>query len=120
MSVQASQKKTWWFLESRNGPTNESATTELAAMCGATDDKVHRGRKDVNGKPHKVVEVTHAFIADMERNIPNFHFKFRVFVQKEGTDAMKEWTFGNKSNLQRTAKIKRTKTQIAGLKKRKS
>lgn len=109
---------TRWFLEPRDAGTNENAMADLARLCNATEDMMHYGKLDNEGKPHDVVEVDHAFVAKMERSTRSFHFNFRVFTQKEGAQTMEEWKFGNKSKLRRTKAFKEMEAKVAELRRR--
>jgi hypothetical protein len=103
------KKVTTWYIEPMNASTNETAMANLAEYCDATPDKIHKNKKDVQGKPHDVIEVDHRFIATMERDTAKFSHYFRVFTQKEGEAAMKLWIFGEQKKLHRTKEVKRIK-----------
>jgi len=109
------RKVTRWFVEPLDATTNENATRYLAELCNATDDKIYRGKMDNNGKKHDVIEVEYSFITLMKRSILNFHYRFRVFNQKEGERAMRLWIFDNQSDLSRTKKVRRVKKNIKKL-----
>ncbi|MFZ2303499.1 MAG: hypothetical protein WAV98_01755 [Minisyncoccia bacterium] len=110
---------TRWYVEPRNADTNENAMVDLMRSSGATEDKLHYGKKDNQGKPHDVVEVDHPFVVKMERNVRKFNQLFRVYTQTEGESRMNLWRFGGQGKLSRTKEVKRMKKEIAKLPKSK-
>ena len=110
-------RTTRWYVEPRDADTNESAMADLMLSSGATEDKLHYGKKDNQGKPHDVVEVGHPFVAKMERNAVKFNQLYRVFKQTEGESRMNLWRFGGQSKLSRTKEIKRVKKEHSKLSK---
>lgn len=68
----ARERTTTWFVEPKDGKTNESAMMDLVHSCGATDDKIYRDKLDNEGKPHDVVEVPYSFVTRMECNAAKF------------------------------------------------
>lgn len=112
------ERKTRWFLEPKGGDTNESAMEDLAKVCGATDDQIHRSKLDGQDRPHDVVEVPHAFITRMWRSKRKFNFSFAVFYQKEGETRMHLWRFSPQDKVRRTRAVKdmeqKIRTRIQG------
>lgn len=106
------ERVTRWFVEPRNADTNENAMMDLVRSCNASEDKLHYGKRDNQGKPHDVVEVDHLFVAKMERNTVKFNQLFRVFKQTDGERAMNLWHFGGQGKLSRTKEVKRIKKEI--------
>lgn len=106
---------TRWYVEPRNADTNENAMMDLVRSCNATEDKLHYGKKDNQGKPHDVVEVDHTFVAKMERNAKKFNQLFSVYTQTEGERVMRLWRFGMQGKLSRTKEVKRIKKELAEL-----
>ncbi len=111
---------TTWFVEPKDAKTNENAMMDLAQTCGATDDKIYRGKLDNEGVPHDVVEVPRPFIVRMECNAAKFEHKFRIFTHVEGESAMRVWPFGNHKNLARTSEVRRSERELNELIKRRS
>lgn len=90
---------------------------DLAALCGATDDMIYRGKKDQEGEEHDVVEVNRPFVTRMECNATKFEHSFRVYTQAGGA-AMRLWPFGNQRKLIRTAEVRRSEQELNELIKR--
>lgn len=110
------ERLTRWFLEPRDAHTNETAVMDLVNGCGATEDRIHYGKKDNKGVAHNVVEVNHMFISRIEKNAEKFKLLFRVFTQAEGENFMKLWPFGCQKKLCQTAEVKRLKQKLATIK----
>ncbi|OHA81939.1 MAG: hypothetical protein A2675_02105 [Candidatus Yonathbacteria bacterium RIFCSPHIGHO2_01_FULL_51_10] len=113
-----SERKTRWFLESRDAATNKNAMLDLARTFGDAGDKTYSGKLDKQKKPHDVVEVPYSYIAKMERNASEFEMKFNVFRQQGDDGEMDRWLFGNQSNLKRTKKVRDMKKKIRTLPKK--
>lgn len=96
---------TKWFVEPRNASTNETAIMDLVHECGASEDNIHRGKKDSSGAPHDVIEVDHAFITRLKANAEKFRLVFSIYAQAEGDRAMRRWTFEDKKCVRRTKKV---------------
>lgn len=111
------ERVTTWFVEPLNATTNQNMMMDLVNQCGATEDKINRGKLDNEDVPHDVVEVPYPFIVRMECNAAKFEHKFRIFTHVEGESAMRMWPFGNHKKLRRTAEVKRVAKKIATLPK---
>lgn len=98
-------RRTKWFIEPRNASTNETAIMDLVQGCGASEDSIHRGKKDNKGAPHDVIEVDHLFITRLKANVEKFKLIFRIYTQAEGDRAMRIWTFEDKKSTRRTKKV---------------
>lgn len=107
---------TRWYVEPRNADTNENAMMDLVRSCNATEDKLHSGKKDDQGKSHDVVEVDYPFVAKMERNAKKFNQLFRIYTQTEGESMMRLWRFGMQGKLSRTKEVKRIEKELTELK----
>ncbi len=114
----ATKRKTYWYLEPRDGSTNESIMEYLSYSLGSTADMISHNRKDGQGKTHDVVEVPYHAIDKAEKNKKQFLFRFKVFTRKEGEACIHEWKFGGQSNLSRTQSVRDAVKKIAKLLKK--
>lgn len=104
--------KTHWYIELRDGATNESAMADLARICDATPDNIHMNAKDRAGKPHNLVEVPYSFIDKMERSKRIFRFNFRIFHRRGGEEVVREWKFADKGNVRQSRAVRMTQRDI--------
>ncbi len=114
----ATKRKTYWYLEPRDGSTNESIMDYLSYSLGSTADMISHNRKDDQGKPHDVVEVPYSAIDKAEKNKRQFLLKFKVFTRREGEVCIREWKFGGQSNLSRTQAVRDAVKKIVKLHKK--
>ncbi len=112
------KRRTYWYLEPRDGLTNESITEYLSFSLGATADMFSSNKKDCQGKPHDVVEVPYSAIDKVEKNTRLFLLKFNVFTRRDGEECIRKWKFGGQSNLSRTRAVRDAAKKIAKLPKK--
>lgn len=101
----ADQRKTLWYVEIKDGTTNEAAMVYLSETCDATPDKFER-IKDCAGVPHNVLSVTRSFINTLDRNKKGFGFFYTVYRRHERDTCVRIWEFPKKGRIARTKKYK--------------
>lgn len=112
------KRKTYWYLEPKDGFTNESMMGYLSYSLGCTPDMIISGKKDEHGKPHDVVEVPYHAVDKVEKNKQQFLLRFNVFTRREGEECIYKWKFGGQSNLSRTKSVRDATKKIARLPKK--
>lgn len=88
---------TEWFVEPKDGFSNEVIFTYLADLNAGSPDNTMRGLLDNKGNPHDVIQVEHRVVTVIEKNRQTFGLAFKVYNRRQGDSFIREWRFGSRS-----------------------
>lgn len=109
----AERRNTIWYVEIKNGKTNDTAMEHLAEMCDATPDKFTR-LKDCVGILHHLLIVDRSFVNTLAKNREKFKLMYLIYCRHENDTCVRVCELPRLGKISRTKKFKSAQRWVHG------